>query len=213
MKTDAPRAIEIHNLLIPEYPDLSPLLAYRNPFELLLSVILSAQTTDAQVNRITPELFRRYPDAESLAAAPILELEDLVRSAGYFRTKARNIKAAAEKILKDHGGEVPGSMEALLKLPGVGRKTANVILFHVFGMPAVIVDTHFGRVVRRLGFTRETDPYRVEEELSRIVPENIRSAFSMRINLHGRRYCIARKPLCFRCPVASLCPWEPKTPS
>jgi endonuclease-3 len=201
----------IHVILAREYPDIRTLLLHKNAFELLIAVILSAQTTDNGVNRVTPELFRRFPTPERLALAPLEELEDLVHPLGYFRAKSRSVKAAAAKLTAGHGGKVPDTMEALLELPGVGRKTANVILSQVFRRPAIIVDTHFGRVARRLGLTAETDPGRVERALIKIVPEDIRSAFSMRVNLHGRRVCASRRPACFRCVLRDLCPHEPKT--
>jgi endonuclease-3 len=202
---------QILEILSRVYPDIRTLLRHRNAFELLIAAVLSARTTDNGVNRVTPELFRRFPDSYRLAAAPEKELEELVHSLGYFRAKARAVKAAAKKLIAEYGGRVPAGMEELLSLPGVGRKTANVVLSQVFGKPAIIVDTHFGRVVRRLGLTVETDPGRVETALIKIVPEEERSAFSMRINLHGRRICTARRPACFRCVLRELCPYEPKT--
>lgn len=207
--TDTERAAAIHEILSREIPDLRPFLKFSSAYELLTAVILSARTTDAGVNRVTPELFHRFPDPPSLAAAPQETVESLVRPLGFFRSKARNIRLAAAKIVADHGGRVPDTMDGLTGLPGVGRKSAGVVLFHIYGKPAVIVDTHFARVVRRLGFTSAADPHRVEMEMTALLPPEIRSSFSMRINKHGRVCCTARKPSCGRCPIAELCPLGP----
>ena len=212
-RSEAARARAIHDILAREFPDIRPLLVFSNPYQLLIAVILSAQTTDAAVNRATPELFRRYPASGDLAASSGEDVEALVRPLGFYRVKARNIRLAAETLLREFGGRVPDAMEDLIRIPGVGRKSANVILFHIYGKPAVIVDTHFGRVVRRLGLTAAADPDRVERDLATLLPEDIRSSFSMRINLHGRRTCTARKPRCPACSVEKLCPWDAKTPA
>ncbi len=202
---DTRRAVLVHEALAKLYPDTGPLLDFSSPFELLIAVILSAQTTDAQVNRATPALFRKFTDSASLAAADVPEIEDLIRSVGFYRVKARHIKEAASMLESRWGGRVPDRKEDLTSLPGVGGKTANVVLSVVYGKPAIIVDTHFGRVVRRLGFTNSEDPARVESELERIVPEDIRSRFSMRVNLHGRRCCTARAPDCAACAISRWC--------
>jgi endonuclease-3 len=205
------RAVAIFERLDPLYPDKRPLLEYASPYQLLIAVILSAQTTDAQVNRVTPELFRRYPTPRALSAADPAELEELVFPTGFYRSKAKNIRAAARSLAEDYGGEVPRTMEVLTRMPGVGRKTANVLLGVLYGTPSVVVDTHFSRVVRRIGFTEATQPDRIEREMTDIVPEEIRTGFSMCINFHGRYVCTARAPRCYDCPIASLCLFEPKT--
>jgi len=202
---DTQRAVLVHEELAKLYPDTRPLLDFSTPFELLIAVILSAQTTDAQVNRATPALFRRFPDPASLATAEIPEIESLIRSVGFYRVKARHLREAASMLERRWDGGVPDRKEDLMSLPGVGGKTANVVLSVVYGKPAIIVDTHFGRVVRRLGFTDSEDPSRVEAELERIVPEEIRSPFSMRVNLHGRRCCTARAPACAGCAISQWC--------
>ncbi len=210
-KKKAEKAREILRILEKEYPDRKPLLNYNNPFELLIAVILSAQTTDAGVNKVTPELFRLYPGPGELAAADQKDVEKIIHSTGFYRMKAANIIKTA-RALKERAeqnpssGILPDTMAGLTSLPGVGRKTANVILFHIFDQPAVIVDTHFKRVAARLGFTRHKEPEKIEKQLSRELPAEIQSDFSMVINLHGRHYCFARKPDCSDCPVFKLCP-------
>ena len=196
----------ILDVLDDEYPERESLLDYSNPFELMVAVSLSAQTTDAAVNRVTPVLFRRWPDAESLAQAPLSELEEVVHSLGFFRQKAKNLVGASQRILSKFKGEVPSSMNDLTSLPGVGRKSANVIRGHLWGKPGIIVDTHFGRVCRRLGLTTSKDPVKVEKEIGEMVALERQHAFSMTANFHGRRYCHARKPLCEDCPLSPLCP-------
>jgi endonuclease-3 len=210
--TASERAVAVFERLDPVYPDKRPLLEYSTPFELLIAVILSAQTTDAQVNLVTPELFRRYPTPQRLAAADPAELETIIYSTGFYRAKAKNIRAAARSLAEDYGGELPRTMEELTRMPGVGRKTANVLLGVLYGLPAVVVDTHFGRVVRRIGLTTATAPERVERELAAVVPAEIRTHFSMAVNFHGRYVCTARAPACYRCPVVDLCLFEEKTP-
>ena len=205
------RAVAVFDILDPLYPDKRPLLVYSSPFELLIAVILSAQTTDAQVNRVTPELFRRFPTPEALAGAEETGIEQLIYSTGFYRSKARNIRAAARALSDRHDGEVPGTMEGLTAMPGVGRKTANVLLGVLHNVPSIVVDTHFGRVARRIGFTDAKQPERVEREMEQIVPAEIRSAFSMVINFHGRDTCTAKAPQCPRCAIAELCLFEGKT--
>lgn len=211
--TPTDRARAVFERLDPVYPDKRPLLLYSSPYELLIAVILSAQTTDAQVNTVTPELFRRYPTPEALGAADPAEVEPLIYSTGFYRAKARNITAAARALASDHGGELPDTTEELTRMPGVGRKTANVLLGVLYDRPSVVVDTHFGRVVRRIGFTTEKQPEKVEREMVAVVPAEIRTGFSMVLNFHGRYVCTARSPACFRCPVADLCLFEEKTPA
>jgi endonuclease-3 len=172
-----------------------------------VATILSAQCTDERVNQVTPALFDRYPDPASLARARLPTLEKMIHSTGFFRNKARNLKGAAARLVAEHGGQVPTRMEELVALPGVGRKTANVIRGACFGLPAVVVDTHFGRVVRRLGFTDAGDPVKIERELRALVPESRQTTFSMVANFHGREVCRSHRPLCGTCPVRSLCPY------
>jgi len=201
-----PRLPEILRRLEAEYPDREPLLAYDSPFQLLVSVSLSAQTTDAAVNRCTPELFRRWPTPRALADADPSELEEVIHSLGFYRQKTRNLIAAARMIAEEYDGRVPREMDQLLRLPGVGRKSAHVIRSHVWNLPGIIVDTHFGRVCRRLGLTGQRDPVKVEADIAALVPEDRQRDFSMTANFHGRRYCRARKPDCARCPLEELCP-------
>ncbi len=205
MKT-AERARIITEILNTEYPDRKPLLNFRNPYELLIAVILSAQTTDAGVNKVTPILFDRYPSPGLLAEALQGEVEDIIHPTGFFRVKAANIIKTAKALSDQYEGEVPGTMEELTALPGVGRKTANVILYHIFDQPAIIVDTHFKRVSNRLGFTSKKDPQQIEREMLKKIPREIQSDFSMTLNLHGRKYCHPRKPECGSCPIQDYCP-------
>lgn len=208
---DTRRAVEILAVLTREYGEIPQFLVYADPFQLLIAVILSAQTTDRQVNLVTPQLFGSYPNPRALAEAPLADLERIVRPTGYFHTKAKNIRETARAVEERFAGSVPRSMEELTALPGVGRKTANVVRGTIFGEPAVIVDTHFGRVVGRLGFTAERNPERIEGDLRATVPESDQYAFSMMINKHGRVTCHARKPECPTCPITRLCPWPLKT--
>jgi endonuclease-3 len=188
------------------YPDAHCALHHDNPLQLLVATILSAQCTDARVNLVTPALFARYPDAHAFAAADQRELEKFIQSTGFFRNKARNLIACCRQLVEQHGGQVPGTMEELVPLPGVGRKTANVILGNAFGTPGITVDTHVGRLSRRLGLTRETDPVKVERDLARLLPRKEWTMFSHRLIFHGRQVCHARKPECTGCGLAALCP-------
>jgi len=197
---------QIEELLALHYPDQRSLLNYSNPFELLVAVILSAQCTDAMVNRVTPALFEAYPDPSAMAEAPIEHLEELVRRTGFYKNKAKNIKAASTRLIQDHKGEVPHDLKSLISLPGVGRKTANVVRGHLWEEPGIIVDTHFGRVVRRLGFTKETDPVKVEKAIEKILPRDKWLRISMTANYHGRDLCKSRKPLCGDCFLLEFCP-------
>ncbi len=188
------------------YPEPRCELVYRSPWELLVATILSAQCTDQRVNQVTPELFRRWPGPEELAEAPLEEIEAVIRPTGFFRNKARALKALAQQVVREHGGRVPPSVEALTALPGVGRKTANVVLGEAFGIPAgIAVDTHVKRVARRLGLTEAATPERIEAELEEAVPPEAWPAFSMRLILHGRYVCTARKPRCAECGLEGLC--------
>ena len=200
------RALDIANRLCAAYPDRRPLLNYRSPFELAIAVILSAQTTDAQVNLVTPELFRRYPSPAELGAARQADVERIVHATGFFRNKAKNVIAAAQRIHERHGGTVPSSMDDLTAIPGIGRKSANVILGVVYGQPAIVVDTHLSRVTNRLGLVRTANPVRIENELRSLVAGERQTDFSMAVNLHGRYRCHARRPDCGGCEVRYLCP-------
>ncbi|SDH53792.1 DNA-(apurinic or apyrimidinic site) lyase /endonuclease III [Arthrobacter subterraneus] len=200
------RARKIHRVLADAYPYAVAELDFRNPFELLVATVLSAQTTDVRVNLTTPALFARYPDARSLAEAPEGVLQEMIRPTGFFRAKARSLLALATRIVDDFDGEVPGRMADLVTLPGVGRKTANVVLANAFGVPGISVDTHFGRLSRRFGWTVEEDPVKVESDVAALFERKDWGMLSHRVIFHGRRVCHARKPACGACPVASLCP-------
>jgi endonuclease-3 len=187
-------------------PELKVPLHHRNTFELLIAVILSAQCTDEAVNRVTPELFRRYPDPAKLAQASTQDIENIIRTLGLFRAKAKSLIECARQLVEEFGGDVPSTMEDLTRLAGVGRKTANVILGHAFGTPGIIVDTHCKRVARRLGLSRHEDPNKIEKDLNRLLPPQAWTGFSHRLIIHGRRVCYARKPRCESCVLNDLCP-------
>jgi len=190
-----------------DFPEAECALVYDSPFQLLIATILSAQCTDKQVNIVTKELFAKYPDAPSMANAPLSKLEQLVQSTGFFRNKAKNILAASQAIVDQHDAELPQDLEQLVKLPGVGRKTANVVLGTAFRIPSgVVVDTHVGRLSRRLGLTEETDAVKVENDLVEIVPKKEWIDFSHRLIYHGRKTCNARKPKCTDCTMKKFCP-------
>lgn len=188
------------------YPGARVLLAYRNPFELLVATVLAAQCTDERVNRVTPGLFRAYPGPASFAEASPGELEEAVRPTGFFRNKAKAVRGLSAAIVSRYGGRVPGTMEELTALPGVGRKTASIVLGACFGVPALPVDTHVARVSFRLGMTRSKAPGRIEEELAEAVPRREWWEFATRLGWHGRQVCAARKPRCGDCGLASVCP-------
>ena len=193
------------------YPDADCELEYRNAFELLIATILSAQCTDKRVNAVTPQLFARYPTAKDLAAAKLPEVEEIIRTTGFFRAKAKSITACAQALVKDHGGEVPRDFEAAVKLKGVGRKTANVVLGHAYGITeGIAVDTHVLRLSSRLGFTKNDDPIHVEQDLMKLVPRERWVKTTDLIIFHGRRTCDARKPRCGECGIFDLCPWASK---
>jgi endonuclease-3 len=201
------RALEILERLKRLYPDATCSLDYETPVQLLVATILSAQCTDERVNKVTPELFRRFPDAASMASADLAEIEKLVRSTGFYRNKAKNIQGACRKIMTDFGGQVPQTMAELLTLPGVARKTGNVVLAHAFGINAgVTVDTHVKRLSHRLGLTTHTDPIRIERDLMKLLPQPDWENWSIRLIYHGRAVCNARNPACDRCQIADLCP-------
>lgn len=206
MEPDRGRDLDaILRILRELYPDADCTLTPRDPFQLLVSAILAAQCTDARVNLVTPDLFRRYPDISAFAEADRTELEAAIRSCGFFRTKARAIQESARRILLAHDGQVPGDMAALLALPGVGRKIANLLLGDAFGVPGVVVDTHAGRISRLLGLTDHTDPARIEQDLRRLLPESEWTSFGHRLVAHGRALCIARRPRCGVCPLRPHC--------
>ena len=199
------RARLVHERLKNEYEAICE-LDHGNAFELLVATILSAQCTDARVNKTTPDLFRRFPTPLELAAADPIELEEMVRSTGFYKSKARNLLKMANQLLDDHSGEVPKDLEKLVRLGGVGRKTANVIRSVAFKLPGLPVDTHVGRLSRRLGLTNEEDPVKVELTLNPMVPQNERGEFSLRVILHGRQVCFARSPNCDDCVLNDFCP-------
>ena len=200
------RAGRIARALARLYPEAPCALVFADPLQLLVATILSAQCTDARVNLVTPALFARYPDAAAFAAADRAELERLIQSTGFFRNKARNIRLCCRELVEKHGGQVPSTMEELTPLPGVGRKTANVVLGTAFGMAALPVDTHVGRLSRRLGLTAHADPVKVERDLMGLIPKKEWTMFSHRLIHHGRRVCHARGPACGECALATLCP-------
>ncbi len=203
----AARAAAIEASLAAAYPDATCELDFANPYQLLVATILSAQCTDARVNLVTPALFRRFKDASALAAAGETELEELIRSTGFFRSKARSLLGMARAVVERHGGEVPASMDALTELPGVGRTTANGVLGTAFGMSTgVVVDTHVARLAGRLGLSVQTDPERIESDLMSLFPPASWVALGHRLILHGRRVCRARKPACDGCALAPVCP-------
>jgi endonuclease-3 len=192
------------------YPDATCSLDWRTPYELLVATMLSAQCTDERVNKVTPALFARFPDAAAAAAVESEAVEPYVQSTGFYRNKAKHIVAASRLLMERHGGAVPASMQELLPLPGVARKTANVVLAHAFGINAgVTVDTHVKRLANRLGLTRHPDPKRIEPDLMKLVPRPAWETLSIRLIFHGRAVCVARKPRCQGCGLADLCPSHP----
>jgi endonuclease-3 len=208
-RTAAGRAREAHARLAGEYPGSAAELCeldHRNPYELLVATIMSAQSTDKMINTVTPALFERYPDAEALAGADEVELQQLIRPTGFFNAKSRSLLGMARAVVERHDGEIPDRMADLVKLPGVGRKTANVVLSVAFGKPGLPVDTHVLRLSKRLALTEQEDPVKVELELSPMLPAAERGLFSSRLILHGRRVCGAKKPLCEACVLADFCP-------
>lgn len=200
------RARRIGRILAQTYPDAHCELDFENPLQLLVATILSAQCTDVRVNLVTPELFARYPDAWALAGADRAELEALIQSTGFFRAKSNSLLGMAQTLCQTYDGAVPGKLKDLVTLPGVGRKTANVVLGNAFDVPGITVDTHFGRLSRRFGWTEETDPVKVESEVGALFARKEWTLLSHRMIFHGRRCCTSRKPACGACPVAGLCP-------
>lgn len=205
--TDKRRAAEIVKRLLRAYPAARCALAFKDPLQLLIATILSAQCTDVRVNMVTPVLFKKYPTAESLAAAPRKDIERIIQSTGFFRNKAKSIQECCRRIVAEHCGQVPRAMEELVELPGVGRKTANVVLGTAFGIATgVVVDTHVGRISRRLGLTAANDAVKVEQDLMAQIPKRDWIDFSHAMIHHGRAICVARRPKCEICPLEPVCP-------
>lgn len=197
---------KVARILAQEYPDADCELDFRTPYELLVATILSAQCTDERVNQVTPAFFAAFPDADALARADRAEVERIITPTGFFRQKAQSLQGMAQRVCEEFGGQIPDTLEELVTLPGVGRKTANVVLGYAFDTPGITVDTHVGRLARRLGWTTETNPERVEADLMQLWPRRDWTVLSQRLIWHGRRCCTARKPSCGRCPIAHLCP-------
>lgn len=200
------RARQIDRALAELYPDAHCALHYNNALELLVATILSAQCTDVRVNLVTPAVFARYSDARAYASADIAELERLIQPTGFFRNKAKNIQACCAMLVEKHGGQVPRTMDELVPLPGVGRKTANVILGNAFDVPGIPVDTHVGRLSRRMGLTKHDDPVKVEMDLMELIPQEDWTMFGHRMIFHGRQVCQSRKPNCTGCVLTKTCP-------
>ncbi len=200
------RARKIDRLLAQTYPDARCELDFTTPFELLVVTVLSAQTTDKRVNAVSPTLFAAYPDAAAMAAASREHLEQIVGPLGFFRAKTDSLLKLSAALVESYDGQVPGKLSELVKLPGVGRKTANVVLGNAFGVPGITVDTHFGRLARRFGWTTQTDPVKVEHEVRALFPKRDWTMLSHHLIWHGRRRCHAQKPACGACPIARLCP-------
>ncbi len=200
------RAMDIYRRLKKLYPNAHCELNFKNPLQLLVATILAAQCTDKRVNKVTPALFKKYKNAEQFASANRKELEELIQSTGFYRNKATSILNMSQKVCNEYGGQIPDEMDELVKLPGVGRKTANVLLGEAFGKPGITVDTHFGRLSRRFGWTKQTDPVKVEFEIAELIKPKYWTELSQLIIWHGRRRCHARKPACGACSLAELCP-------
>ena len=200
------RARKMHRVLAETYPDARCELDFGSPLQLLVVTVLSAQTTDKRVNAVSPTLFAEFPTAEELAGADRARLESILMPTGFFRAKADALIKIGQALCERYGGEVPGRLEDLVTLPGVGRKSANVVLGNAFGVPGITVDTHVGRLARRFGWTRETDPVRVESDVAALFPKRDHTLLSHRMIFHGRRRCHARRPACGACPLARWCP-------
>ena len=206
MPSDNAQARAIYNALKKTYPDAHCELDFKNPLQLTVATILSAQCTDRRVNLVTPALFKKYPTVTAFAAADRAELEALIAPTGFFRNKATSIIGMSQKVAQDFGGSIPATLDELVTLPGVGRKTANVILGNAYGVPGITVDTHFGRLARRFGWTKHTDPVKVEHDVMGLFPKKEWTMLSHVMVWHGRRRCHAKKPACGACPVAKWCP-------
>jgi endonuclease-3 len=211
MQKDRKRTDKIRKILRITYPEVKTQLDHENPFQLLIATILSAQCTDKQVNKVTGKLFKRLPTPNAFAQAPLSLIESLIRSTGFYRNKAKNIKGCTKALLENHNGQVPTKLEALVKLPGVGRKTANVVLGAAFNIPGIVVDTHVARISRRLQLTDHTDPVKIEFDLMDQMPKRAWSDFSLHLIYFGREFCQARKPKCSGCPLRKLCNSPDKT--
>jgi endonuclease-3 len=200
------RAKVIYRQLSKNYPNVRCELDYKNAFQLLVATVLSAQCTDKRVNQTTPALFKKYPNPQKMAKADLKDIQRLVKSTGFFRAKAKSIKGLSNIIVEQFDGNVPSKLEDLITLPGVGRKTANVVLGHAFGIPGITVDTHFGRLSRRFGWSKQNNPVKVEFEVGELIPQKEWTNLSQRMIWHGRRVCHSRKPACGACALAKLCP-------
>jgi endonuclease-3 len=200
------RAKVIYRQLSKNYPNVRCELDYKNAFQLLVATVLSAQCTDKRVNQTTPALFKKYPNPQKMAKADLRDIQKLVKSTGFFRAKAKNIKGLSNKIMEEFDAKVPSNLEDLITLPGVGRKSANVVLGHAFGIPGITVDTHFGRLSRRFGWSKQNNPVKVEFEVGELIPQKEWTNLSQRMIWHGRRVCHSRKPACGACALAKLCP-------
>ncbi len=207
---DKARSAKIQHILKITYPDVKTQLRNANPFELLVATILSAQCTDKQVNHVTKDLFNRLKTPQDFASASNETIEALIRSTGYFRNKAKNIKNCSKSLLEKYGGQVPQTLDELVKLPGVGRKTANVVLGSAFDIPGIVVDTHVARISKRLGLTKNNNPVKIEYDLMEIIPREEWNVFSLQLIYFGRAICKARKPLCPTCPLYDLCDFSDK---
>ncbi len=205
------RTDKIRKILRQHYPEVKTQLFYETPFQLLVATILSAQCTDKQVNRVTKVLFDHLKAPADFAGASLKTIEGFIRSAGFFHNKAKNIKNCSQQLLQSHDGRVPASLDELVKLSGVGRKTANVVLGAAFGIPGIVVDTHVARISGRLGLTANKEPVKIEFDLMEIVPKRAWHDFCLHLIYFGRQTCSARKPKCFLCPLEKLCPWPDKT--
>jgi len=200
------RARAIYRVLTKRYPDVHCELDFKTPFQLLVATVLSAQCTDKRVNQVTPILFKKYGTPRAMAAAKILDLEEIIFPLGFYHSKAQNLKSLSERLITEYNSKVPGDLAELVTLPGVGRKTANVVLGHAFGVPGITVDTHFGRLSRRFEWSESLDPVKVEHEVGALIPQAEWTNLSQRMIWHGRRICHSRKPACGACPLAALCP-------
>ncbi len=212
LKSNAYKAVsrkaahKMMDILQKEYPDADCELKFQTPFQLLIATILSAQTTDISVNKVTGKLFKEFPDAKALANANLERVKKIIKPTGYYNAKANNILACAQQLVDQYDGEIPRTLAELTKLHGVGRKTANVVLGVVYGIPGWTVDTHVQRLSQRLGFTKESDPFKIERSLEKLFPNQDWSKLSITLIFHGRRICFARKPACHLCPIDKLCP-------
>jgi endonuclease-3 len=200
------RAKAIYRVLTKQYPNARCELDYKSPYQLLVATVISAQCTDKRVNKTTPALFKKYPTAKKMAVADLKNIEQLIKSTGFYHVKAKNIKNLSIKLVEQFDAKVPDDMSDLITLPGVGRKTANVVLGHAFGIPGITVDTHFGRLSRRFGWTKSSDPVSIEAQVGKLITEKDWTNLSQRMIWHGRRVCHSRKPACGVCALANLCP-------